>query len=337
MTDNAAFEGVNPVLKELYDQIQSQVQALRDQFDTNQLDDDGRKKGREALWELRDKLESAEEADEQSEMMGYDALYAMSCAFDDMDLYAGIELEPLPDVVKGEGMRGAPSLLAGDTLWERLADFVEKHVPWREVTVAMSDVMDMEVAGEEPEDENEQAFMEAALAMARDYLVHDWRWHEGKGVLGRFRELTPNLTDEEKAATEVMERSHYDLYKVEDIDRDRGKVTLERVTDSEEVSVEVFEDVLEVLNPGDGLLARIYVWADGAELGAFLPLDGPTLDSLREDMDELIETDMEPPITPNRATKLKVFGHLIVSDLLFPEEDDFDDEDDEDLELDEEE
>jgi hypothetical protein len=319
------LEGVDPTLKGLYDQTQEQIERLRAEFEGADANDAARRDALNHLLILRERLESASEANEESEMVAYDALYAISSAIEDLELNWTLELPELPDMIK-EGTRGAPSLLAGDTLWERLAEFVERSVPWREVTMAMSEIMDMEAAGDEPEDDQEAAFMEAALAMARDFLVHDWRWHEGKGVLSRFRKLSPGLSDEEKSATEVMERSHYDLYRVDDVDRDRGRVTLTRLHDGEEISVEVFEDVLDVLDEGDGLLARVYVWADGAELGAFLPVDPPTLDQLEADMNDLLGTDMGPPETGNRATKLKVHGYLVVSDLLFPEDDDEDDD-----------
>lgn len=329
MTDEGNLGNINPSIAALYTRTREALDRLSAAGEANQIDsDEARQKALDELTGLRAELEATAEADEESEMTAYDGLYGITAAIDDLELYWVLDLAALPDPIRGDSTRGAPSLLAGDTLWERLADWMERSVPWREVTLAMSDVMDMEATNEQPEDDQEAAFMEAAVTMARDYLVHDWRWHEGRGVLSRFREASKDLSDEERAATEVMERSHYDLYRVSDVDQDRGVVSLLRIHDDQEVSVEVMEDVLDVLAEGDGLLARVYMWSDGAELGAFLPVDAETLDMLEADMNELLDTDMSPPETPNRTTKLKVFGYLLVSDLLFPE----DDEDDDDAE-----
>lgn len=327
MTDEATLGTPNASIGALYAQVRETLDRLGAAGEAGELtSDEARQKALDELCALRAALEAEPEADEDSEMTAYDGLYGITAAIDDLELYWVLDLPAVPDPLRGEGTQGAPSLLAGDTLWERLSDWIEKSLPWREVTLAMSDVMDMEATHEQPEDDQEAAFMEAAVNMARDYLVHDWRWHEGKGVLARFREGQPDLTDEEKAATLVMERSHYDLYRVTDVDQDRGVVSLLRVHDDTEVSVEVMEDVVDVLAEGDGLLARVYMWSDGAELGAFLPVDAETLDMLEAELAELLDTDMAPPETPNRTTKLKVFGYLLVSDLLFPDDDDEDED-----------
>ena len=328
MTDASNLANIHPTIAALAARVGDTLERLGAEAEAGKLDsDEARKAALDELAGLRGELEGTAEApDEESEMAAYDALYGITAALDDLELYWTLDLPALPDPVRMEHTLGAPSLLAGDTLWERLADWMEKSIPWREVTMAMSDVMDMEATNEQPEDDQEAAFMEAAVTMARDYLVHDWRWHEGRGVLARFRDSSPALTEEERAATEVMERSHYDIYRVVDVDQDRGRISLLRVHDDAEVSVEVMEDVLDVLAEGDGLLARVYMWSDGAELGAFLPVDAETLELLESDMEELIDTDMTPPETPNRTTKLKVFGYLLVSDLLFPDDEDDDDE-----------
>ncbi len=192
-------------------------------------------------------------------------------------------------------------------------EFIEEALPPREALRAIEDIVDPEF------EDVEEETLEEAEAIAMDHLLHDWRWTEGGGVIARFREEHPDMSSDEQTALTVLEMSHFDVFRVDDVDTERSTVHLERIADNATIHVELDEDLDDVMQPGDALIARIYMWGDGAQLGACLPIEESSVEFLEEWIEELAQDEHPPPTPSSRNGLFKAWAHLICVEILFPD------------------
>jgi len=309
--------------------LQAELERIFDIDEAGDLHGDVRSGALDALWLLRGEFESCSvedlEDDDDANALIDSALDDISDGIEELDLYDVLAPLSLPDPL-ADTITDAPSRPLGNSVKVRLLDFVDEYIPQRETLRALEEIFDPELElDEEDEDQLEDADM-----LAQDFLLHDWRWTEGQSVIERMRDSELDLTDEESIALQVIEHSHLDLYRVDDVDPERETIHLERVCDQTMVHMEVDDELTEVLTPGDGMLARIYLWSDGPELAMSIPVDDPTISALEQVLEELEQDDLGKPAALTRAAMLKAHGYHLGAELLFPSDENDLDEDEED-------
>jgi len=309
--------------------LQGELERIFEIDEAGDLHGDARSGALDMLWSLRGEFESCSvedlEDDDDANALIDSSLDEISDGIEELDLYDVLVPLALPDPL-ADTITDAPSRPLGASVKVRLLDFMDEYIPQRETLRALEEILDPDL--ELDEDDEDQ--LEDADMLAQDFLLHDWRWTEGQSLIERMRDSDLSFTEEESIALQVMEHSHLDLYRVDDVDPERETLHLERVCDQTMVHMEVDDELTDVLSPGDGMLARIYLWSDGPELALSIPVDDPTISALEQSLEELENEDLGKPGTQSRAAMLKGYGYLLGAELLFPSDDDEDDEDDED-------
>lgn len=303
----------------LLDTARKQIDNAYDMDESGDFDRERREHTLAELLRLRDAFMTVpvENIDPELDHAVESAIDDIDETIDDMELLELLTAPTMEDPLKADAA-WAPSRPVGEAVLERLENFVNRCIPRRELIRAISEVAIEATEPDDSEGDLDEDLLEDAQALGSDYFLHDWRWAEGQGIFTRFLRDEPNLTEQDRLAVQVLGNSHIDLYRVEDIDSDRSVVSLARVFDGLPLSLEVDEGLLGELSAGDGLLARIYAWSDGPELGECLPVDEATLDVLEDWMDELLNTDFGPPKLATRSAVLKAYGYRLASELLFP-------------------
>ncbi len=311
-------ESTETQMDEFFEDLSEKIAQLYTQADSDELPESGREQALEDLWEAREALEAlptdlADEDDSRVET----ALDSIDDAVDELELLDILECPEIEDFVELGG-DDAPSQPVGENLRNRMSDELEFLVPSREVLRAVSTVVTPETEAQEADEEG----MQEAEALALDYLIHDWRWEEGNTVFESHCDDDLVEGPEDREALRLLESSFLDGYQVDDIDDDAGVLHLERLADGLTLSVEIDEELEGVLTPGDGLIARIYSWSDGPELGAYLPTDSESIEDIKTWLQEVEGDDGSPPYADNRGQKLKSRGYELLQDFLFPGEED---------------
>ncbi len=305
------------------DNIQASIDAIEEELErigvlveNDELQGDTREQVLDGLLSLRASLEEAPaELSEELEEDLDTALDDIDTTLDELELFDTLVDPELNDLLSLD-VDAAISRPVGMAMRARVQEFIEESLPAREALRAFEDIVDPEF-----EDAEEETLVEAET-IALDHLLHDWRWSEGNGVIARFREENPDLDEQEETALTVLEMSHFDVFRVDDVDTERSTVHLERIADNATIHVELDEDLDDVMQPGDALIARIYMWGDGAQLGACLPIEESSVDFLEEWVEELSNDEHPPPTPTSRNGLFKAWGHLICVEILFPESED---------------
>ncbi|NUN14390.1 MAG: hypothetical protein HUU55_12235 [Myxococcales bacterium] len=308
-------------LRALLEATREQIDGAYDIDESGDFDEGQRAQILAELFRLREALlmVPVENIDLELDEAVESAIEDIEDTIEDLDLLEALDAPSLEDPLKADSA-WAPSRPVGEAVLERIENFVIRAIPRRELIRAIGEVVIEMTEPGEAGDYTDESLLEDAQALGSDYFLHDWRWLEGQSVFSRFLHGEPNLTDQDRLAVQVLGNSHIDLYRVDDIDLDRSIVSLARLSDGLPLSLEVDEGLLSELSAGDGLLARIYAWSDGPELGECLPVDETTLDILSEWMDELLNTDFGSPKLTSRAALLKAYGYRLAAELLFPSE-----------------
>lgn len=308
--------------------VHSYVGTLFAREEMEPLEETEREEALEILLGHRATLESSEtpvRGQEDTDNLLETTLDEIDAALDDLDLLNLFECPEIDDaIISSEA--GEASQPVAENVRSIVADELDTLVPPREAIRAIQTLL---VESLEESALTKEEYWEART-LALDYLIHDWRWEEGQGVLDRVMDSEFFTTPEEKSAVQGMRDSWWDVYRVEDIDRERGSMHLERVCDGVSIDVETEELVEDEFGEGDAIIARIYNWSDGYEMGAWLPVDADALAILEEMLADIIESSDSPIIFENRCQKMKVHGVELVRELFFPDEDEEDDDDEED-------
>jgi hypothetical protein len=307
--------------------LQGELERIFEIDEAGDLHGDTRSGALDILWSLRGEFESYSvedlEDDDDANTLIDSSLDEISDGIEELDLYDVLPPLSLPDPL-ADTITDAPSRPLGASVKVRLLDFLDEYVPQRETLRALEEILDPDL--DLDEDDEEQ--IEDADLLAQDFLLHDWRWTEGQSLIERMRDSELSFTDQEAIALQVMEHSHLDLYRVDDVDPERETLHLERVCDQTMVHMEVDDELTDVLTPGDGILARIYLWSDGPELSLSIPVDDPTISTLEQALEELENEDLGKPSTVTRAALLKGHGYLLGAELLFPSDEEEEEEED---------
>jgi hypothetical protein len=233
----------------------------------------------------------------------------------DYDLVSSVAWRTVPDAVL-EAPKTLASRPVGEEVRALLSAYADTAIPPREYYAALDELL-MFVDTESPDaDESWQGFLANAHELATDFLVHDWRWAEGQSLIDRFTANTPVGDDEQRSALSVLQGSHFDLYRVDDVDSDRGILHLERTFDNASLDIEVDEDLVALIGPGDGIIGRIYQWSDGPELGSWLPVEADMMPTVEEWFAQAEGDARAIYASATRAMALKHTGQVVLTELL---------------------
>jgi hypothetical protein len=297
----------------IVDAVEEEVERIGHLAETEDLHGDAREGALDVLLQLRANLEEAptelpEALDDELEI----ALDDIDNILEELELFDSLDAPELNDLLHLD-VDAAISRPVGMAMRARVQEFIEESIPPREALRAIDDIVDPEF------EDVEEETLEEAESIGMDHLLHDWRWAEGSGIIARFRDENPELDADELTALTVLEMSHFDVFRVDDVDIERSTVHLERIADNTTIHVELDEDLDDVMQPGDAMIARIYMWGDGAQLGTCLPIEESSVNFLEEWIDELAQDEHPPPIPTSRNGLFKAWGHLICVEILFPD------------------
>ena len=315
---NAMATSELPLL-EVCSEVSSYVGTLYALDDKEPLDEPQREEAFDKLLSCRDNLEQVElgASESHEEFQIENTLNQVETALEELELLDFFDCPHLNDPCgvdePVEASQPVASLVR-ETLVDNLSVLVTPREALRAIQLLVPDT-------EEDSGLDEDEFQEAT-SLALDYLIHDWRWEEGRGVLDRAIDMGLFNHPEEKATIQGLRQSWFELYQVEDFDSDRGSMHLVRMRDGIALDLETDEEMEDDFGEGDVIIARVYQWEDGLELGAWLPIEQEVLESLQESMEgitsgeEFIAHAFEEP---NQG--LKVHGIELLREIFYPEDD----------------
>ena len=94
-----------------------------------------------------------------------------------------------------------------------------------------------------------------------------------------------------------------------------------RMRDDTPLNLETDEEMEEDFGEGDILIARVYHWSDGLELGSWLPIEQDVLTRLLESLDDILNgEDFQSHDFEGPNQNLKVYGNELVRQVFYPDE-----------------
>ena len=300
---------------ELCNEVSDFVGALYTFDDKQDFDELQREEALERLINYREGLENIDlglQGSEEEKRLS-STLEDLELVLDELDLWEYIEAPELVDSFGADEMGEASQPVANQVL-QTITENLDTYITPREALRGMQTLMFEDEADLDEED------MSEVSQLALDYLIHDWRWEEGGGVLERVMEEELFPSPEERFAVQGLRNSWWDIYQIDDCDNVRGVLHLSRMADGTSLDVNVEEDLDDEIMEGDIIIARIYQWSDGNEMGSWLVIEDDLVEQLEELVDALVDGDDELTME-QRIEALKVHGVELVREVFFPSTD----------------
>jgi len=296
-------------------EVSNFIGALYTHEDREELDEVQREEAFERLIHYRVGLENIDLGIQgsETEQTLASTLEDLEVALDELDLWEYIESPELTDNLGADEMGEASQPVANQVL-NTITESIDSIVTPREALRGMQTLMF--------EDENnlDEDDISEVSQLALDYLIHDWRWEEGGGILERVMDEEIFPGSEERFAVQGLRNSWWDIYQIDDFDGDRGVLHLTRMADGIVLDVNVDEDLDDEIEEGDFIIARIYQWSDGNEMGSWLLVEAELVEQLEEIIESLIDADESGTSPENRIETLKVHGIELIREVFFPED-----------------
>ena len=170
-----------PIL-EVCSEVSSYVGTLYALDDREPLDEPQREEAFDKLLSCRDNLEQVDlgSSESQEEFQIENTLNLVETALEELELLDFFDCPHLNDPCGADEPVEASQPVASlvrEALMDNLSALVTPREALRAIQLLVPDA-------EEDSELDEDEFQEAT-SLALDYLIHDWRWEEGRGVLDR--------------------------------------------------------------------------------------------------------------------------------------------------------